>query len=51
MDQKLARATSKFIVGSVIACALGMIVKFEHKIDDKIDEHYDKKRQQKDQDD
>jgi len=48
MNQKVAKAGSKFIVGSVIACVLGMIVKLEHKIDDNIDEYYaDKDRKAK----
>lgn len=40
MNPKVAKAGSKFIVGAVVACVLGMIVKLEHKIDNNIDEYY-----------
>lgn len=46
MNQKLAKMAAKAVVGSGIAFVLGVIVKLEHRIDDKIDDHYDSKKVQ-----
>lgn len=43
MNPKVAKSGSKFAVGAVVALVLGMIVKLEAHIDDKIDDHYDQK--------
>lgn len=43
MNKKVAQSGSKFILGAVIAGVLGMIVKLEHHLADKIDDHYDQK--------
>lgn len=43
MNPKLAKFTSKAVFGLAVSAVIGIIIKAEHRIDDRIDEHYDKK--------
>jgi hypothetical protein len=43
MNPKLAKMLAKGAVGIPITMALGLLVRVNHKIDDRIDEHYDSK--------
>jgi hypothetical protein len=35
---------AKQVLGAVFALAIGYLVKYEHSIEDRIDEHYDAKK-------
>lgn len=43
MNPKVAKKSSQIGLSLVAAMVLGFIVKLEHHLDDKIEEHYDQK--------
>jgi len=45
MEDKIARRLSKGLIGIVFSCALGAAYKMNKRIDEKIDEHYDRKKE------
>lgn len=46
MDPRLAKLVVKGALGVAVSTVIGFMIKAEHHVDDRIDEHYDKKKQE-----
>jgi len=50
MNPKVAKFVTKTSLGLAVSALIGIMIKMEHRVDDIIDEHYDDKKEQEEQD-